>query len=118
EVTAARTRYAESTIFKTVHRMNEPAERPPYVRLERAGRDGFGLAVGVWAPRRCPARSEVPSAGQHPNPQPTARRSLRLTSTFAVEYPGPFGRARAALTPGRARGAAVCRACSGPIQTL
>jgi hypothetical protein len=41
---AAGTRYAESTVFKTMQRMKAPAVRPPFVRLERRGPEGFWLA--------------------------------------------------------------------------
>lgn len=43
EMLAAGTRYAESTVFKTMQRMKGPAGRPPYVRLQRAGLQGFRL---------------------------------------------------------------------------
>lgn len=44
---AVGTRYAESTVFKTMQRMKTAPERPPYIRLERAGREGFRLALGA-----------------------------------------------------------------------
>jgi len=47
EMVQAGTRYAECTVFKTMQRMKEPPERPPFVLLERAGREGFRLALGV-----------------------------------------------------------------------
>ena len=37
------TRYAETTVFKTMQRMKELPPRPPYARLERVGRGGFRL---------------------------------------------------------------------------
>ena len=47
EMVSAGTRYAESTVFKTMQRMKTPADRPPYVRLVRAGRKGFRLASEI-----------------------------------------------------------------------
>jgi hypothetical protein len=47
EMMRAGTRYAESTVFKTMQRMKSPPERPPYIRLERAGREGFRVALGT-----------------------------------------------------------------------
>ncbi|HZT65469.1 MAG TPA: hypothetical protein VFA11_06750 [Acidimicrobiales bacterium] len=44
EMQAAGTRYAESTVFKTMQRMKLAPARPPYVRLERVGQDGFRMA--------------------------------------------------------------------------
>ena len=44
---AAGTRYVESTVFRTMERMKAPPERAPFIRLERAGREGFRLAWGV-----------------------------------------------------------------------
>ena len=43
EMVAGGTRYAESTVFKTMQRMKEPAVRPPYTRLERIAREGFRI---------------------------------------------------------------------------
>jgi hypothetical protein len=43
---ATGTSYAETTVFKTMQRMKAPAERPPYTRLERVGREGFRLLTG------------------------------------------------------------------------
>jgi hypothetical protein len=40
---AAGTRYVEPTVFKTMQRMKAPPERPPFIRLEPAGREGFRL---------------------------------------------------------------------------
>lgn len=40
DMLARGTAYAESTVFKTMQRMKEPAARPPYARLERVGREG------------------------------------------------------------------------------
>ncbi|MHB1488081.1 MAG: hypothetical protein ACYCZM_11080 [Acidimicrobiales bacterium] len=39
------TRYAVSTVLKTMQRMKEPPTRPPYTHLERVGRQGFWLGV-------------------------------------------------------------------------
>jgi hypothetical protein len=44
EMCAAGTKYEKSTVFKTMQRMKAAMERPPFVRLERAGRNGFRLA--------------------------------------------------------------------------
>jgi hypothetical protein len=46
EMMAGRTRYAESTVFKTMQRMKDPPRRPPLVRLERIEDEGFRMAVG------------------------------------------------------------------------
>jgi hypothetical protein len=46
EMAQAGTRYAESTVFKTMQRLKAPPERPPYIRLERAGQEGFQVALG------------------------------------------------------------------------
>jgi hypothetical protein len=43
EMLAAGTRYAESTVFKTMQRMKGPAGRPPWVVLEQSGA-GFRLS--------------------------------------------------------------------------
>jgi hypothetical protein len=43
EMLARGTAYAEATVFKTMQRMKEVSVRPPYLRLERAGRDRFRL---------------------------------------------------------------------------
>jgi hypothetical protein len=43
EMVAAGTRYAEVTVVKTMQRMKTPPARPPYARLERAGRAGFRI---------------------------------------------------------------------------
>ena len=43
EMVAEGTRYAESTVAKTMQRMKNSPARPPYARLERAGRAGFRL---------------------------------------------------------------------------
>ena len=50
EMAAAGTAYAESTVFKTMQRMKAQPERPPFIGLERAGREGFGLAFGTLIP--------------------------------------------------------------------
>jgi len=47
EMVQTGTRYMESTVFKTMQRMKTPVERPPFVSLQRAGRDGFRFAMGV-----------------------------------------------------------------------
>ena len=47
EMLAAGTVYSESTVFKTMQRMKAPPVRPPFLRLERAGGDGFRVALGV-----------------------------------------------------------------------
>ena len=47
EMVAVGTRYAESTVFKTMQRMKAPPDRPPFVRLARAGPDGFRLELGT-----------------------------------------------------------------------
>lgn len=44
EMLALGTRYAESTVFKTMQRMKEPPKRPPFVRLTRSGAEGFRWA--------------------------------------------------------------------------
>ncbi|MHB8188772.1 MAG: hypothetical protein ACYDDU_22460 [Dermatophilaceae bacterium] len=44
EMLAEGTSYAEPTVFKTMQRMKNSPARPPYARLERAGRAGFRLA--------------------------------------------------------------------------
>jgi hypothetical protein len=44
EIAAAGTRYAESTVFKTMQRLREPPTRQPLVRLERSGGGGFRIA--------------------------------------------------------------------------
>lgn len=44
QMARARTRYAESTVLKTMQRMKRPASRSPFVRLERVGREGFRIA--------------------------------------------------------------------------
>jgi len=44
EMAAIGTRYAETTVFKTMPRMKDAPARPPYARLERAGKAGFRLA--------------------------------------------------------------------------
>jgi hypothetical protein len=44
------TRYAESTVFKTMQRMKDDPKRPPAVRLERSGTKGFRVVDGVGAP--------------------------------------------------------------------
>jgi hypothetical protein len=41
EMLATGTSYAESTVFKTMQRMKEPAARPPYAPLERGAIGGF-----------------------------------------------------------------------------
>jgi hypothetical protein len=41
----AGTTYAESTVFKTMQRMKAPPTRPPYIRLERSGPEGFTVAL-------------------------------------------------------------------------
>jgi hypothetical protein len=43
EMVARGTAYTEVTVFKTMQRMKEVPVRPPYLRLERAGRDGSRL---------------------------------------------------------------------------
>jgi len=43
EMTAARTRYAETTVFKTMQRMKVPSNRPPYLCRVRVGRQGYRL---------------------------------------------------------------------------
>jgi hypothetical protein len=43
EMLATGTSYAESTVFKTMQRMREPAARPPYAELERGTTEGFRL---------------------------------------------------------------------------
>jgi len=45
EMLAAGTAYAESTVFKTMQRMKDPPKRAPYVRLERAGKEGFRIVI-------------------------------------------------------------------------
>jgi hypothetical protein len=45
EMLSAGTQYAESTVFKTMQRMKAPPKRAPYVRLERAGNEGFRLVI-------------------------------------------------------------------------
>ena len=45
EMLAAGTRYAESTVFRTMQRMEAPPARPPYLRLERSDTDGFRVAL-------------------------------------------------------------------------
>ena len=52
EMTAAGTCYAEPTVFKTMQRMKDDPRRPPTVRLERSGTEGFWIAQGVGAPQR------------------------------------------------------------------
>jgi hypothetical protein len=47
EMLAAGTRYAESTVFKTMQRMKTPPVRPPFLRLQRASGDGFRVALGA-----------------------------------------------------------------------
>lgn len=47
QMARARTRYAESTVFRTMQRMKRPAYRPPFVQLERVGRGGFRIASEV-----------------------------------------------------------------------
>ena len=71
EMVASGTRYAESTVFKTMQRMKEPAGRPPYMRLERVAREGFRIQHESWE-------------GRKPNPQPQPRRTLRVTASFPV----------------------------------
>ena len=44
EMATAGTRYAESTVFKTMQRMKEPPKRPPILQLERAEGEGFRIA--------------------------------------------------------------------------
>jgi hypothetical protein len=44
---AAGTSFAESTVFKTMQRMKEAPERPPNVRLERAGRANFRVVLAA-----------------------------------------------------------------------
>jgi hypothetical protein len=44
EMLAAGTRYAESTVCKTVQRMKASPVRPPYIQLERYGQEGFHVA--------------------------------------------------------------------------
>jgi hypothetical protein len=46
------TGYAESTVFKTMQRMKDDPKRPPTVRLERSGTEGFRIAESVGAPGR------------------------------------------------------------------
>ena len=43
EMQATGSSYAESTVFKTMQRMKEPAARPPYAQLERGATGGFRL---------------------------------------------------------------------------
>lgn len=43
EMLSAGTRYPKSTVLKTMQRMKEAPERPPYARLERVGTAGFPL---------------------------------------------------------------------------
>jgi len=43
EMLVAGTSYSESTAFKTMQRMKDPATRPPYAQLERVGSSGFRL---------------------------------------------------------------------------
>jgi hypothetical protein len=45
QVVAAGTRYAESTVSKTMQRMKSPPTRAPLVSLERAGPEGFRVAA-------------------------------------------------------------------------
>ena len=44
EMAAAGTRYAQSTVLKTMQRMKQRPGRPPFVRLSRSGTGGFRLA--------------------------------------------------------------------------
>jgi hypothetical protein len=43
EMLATGTSYAESTVFKTMQRMKDPAARPPFAQLERGATGGFRL---------------------------------------------------------------------------
>jgi hypothetical protein len=44
EMLAAGTRYAESTVFKTMQRMKSPADRAPWIVLEQTGA-GFRVST-------------------------------------------------------------------------
>lgn len=44
EMAVAGTKYAESTVFKTMQRMKAPPQRSPMIQLERAGQEGFRIA--------------------------------------------------------------------------
>ena len=46
EMAETGTRYPKSTVLKTIQRMKEPPDRPPYARLERIGTSGFRLMRG------------------------------------------------------------------------
>jgi hypothetical protein len=49
EMLATGTSYAESTVFKTMQRMKEPAARPPHAQLERGATGGSRLPrVRSW----------------------------------------------------------------------
>jgi len=39
--------YAESTVFKTMQRIKNEPKRPPTVRLERSGTEGFLIAESL-----------------------------------------------------------------------
>ena len=43
EMVGGGTRYLESTVFKTMHRMKSRPDRAPFIRLERAEPEGFRI---------------------------------------------------------------------------
>lgn len=45
EMVAIGTKFAESTVFKTMQRMKESANRPPFIRLKRVRRQGFRVGL-------------------------------------------------------------------------
>jgi hypothetical protein len=49
EMLARGTGYAETTVFKTMQRMKNEPKRPPTVRLERSGTEGFRIAESLGA---------------------------------------------------------------------
>jgi hypothetical protein len=74
EMMGGGTRYAESTVFKTMQRMKDDPKmkdgpkRPPTVRLESSGTEGFRIAEGAGAPE-CPTHPAY-WGGLLPGPPP------------------------------------------------
>lgn len=52
EMAASGTRYAQSTVFKTIQRMKAPPQRLPMIQLERVGGKGFRIAEAAIGGQR------------------------------------------------------------------
>lgn len=84
EMLQAGTRYAESTVLTTMQRMKEPPQRPPFIRLERAGREGFRLWLGFegFGSKICSRGWGLTQRRDRPNV--VGRRSHRLSVLATV----------------------------------